>query len=125
MTMTEERCPDCGHAPHARRCFVVEQNVQCQCPRKMNAYFIDGGDCFDKLDGYYRLVDIVIAPSRPRARYLFWKAYTRELGDLTDPWCKTIRLVSKDVHGTLREGLLPYAHVAYQELWKQADEVIG
>jgi len=91
--------------------------------RPVNAYFIDGGESTDYYGQAERIVDIVIAPNRNRARYLFWLKYKYDLGDLLDGWCESIRLVQKDL--SLPEGLLDSVGTSYQKIWEKANEVLA
>lgn len=97
----------------------------------MNAYFIDGGEVHDPMAGAERVVDVVIAQTRNRAKYLFWLKYKGDLGDfIRDKWCEKIRLIQQNVD--LPEGVLtdvasgvgyPKNEEAYRLLWDRAVEV--
>lgn len=87
----------------------------------MNAYIIDAGDIHGD-HGPERLVDIFIAPNRNRARYLFWQEYVDDLGDLTEGWCKHVRIVEKNVTGA--EGQLEADHPRYAPIWMKSRDVL-
>ncbi len=91
----------------------------------MNAYIVDAGDREGgRTEQPQRLVDIVIASTRNRARYLFWLAHKADLGDLTDGWCKHLLLVKKFVTRPGGEGLLEDSDPGYEELWKKSEDVL-
>lgn len=88
----------------------------------MNAYFLSGGIVGDPPEMPTRLVDIVLAETRSKARYIFWQKYRLDLGDMKDSWCEFCWKVSSglDLAQGFTDDLTPLANGI---LWGVADRM--
>jgi len=88
----------------------------------MNAYLVDAGEVYvcqeylgelGAIYGMERVIDIMLAETRGKAKYAFWQRYADDLGGLTEHTYRT-RLLRKNVPVPTR-GVEAFQQ--WHELW--------